>query len=301
MWRNSSLNFDPHQFAGRRFRAVEAHATRDGWESTGISFSDYQSGMHTHGRKTQRQRKLETPSWARNTSELRETILRFCERRLYLRTHGKLTEQSELTYEQRLANIREAELQMAKKKFEPALRRLIERQVTDKSPKLQIQVQNIDSQIQLCRRGNAAIAARIVQLYHGCGYTSVEVAEEMRLHPPLVRQTLARLDQAARGFHYVCPKHQKAREFRLQVKRIKKLFQGVQYAVACHEKGHDASSEQLRAIMDKGKKNKAAQWRGRWSRDKFFFVMFLDLKGVPWDSIAAKIGHKHGHNVRAMF
>src|SRR5438874_2146156 len=75
-------HFDRHQFAGRRTRAVSATKTREGWDSTGISFGDLGS-MSVKHRNVQWERRLPTPQWAVNDEQLRAVVLRFAEDRLY--------------------------------------------------------------------------------------------------------------------------------------------------------------------------------------------------------------------------
>jgi hypothetical protein len=295
--------FDAHQFAGRRAKAVNAHYTPEGWDTTGISFNDFQS-MHTHRRQVQRERRLETPEWVHNTKMLREAILRFCERRLYIRTWKKLNEPSTLSDADRLARIREKELNFAKTRLEPVLRRLIERERTNKSPKLAIQIQGYDSLIRMCRQGTAGVIARVVHLYYKCGYDSVEVAQETGLHPPWVRQSLARMDQAARGYTYICPKHQRHREWRAELNGIKNLFLAVKkHDTQQDEKELDASRSELQALMNKvtAAVNNRKPAKKQWTRGRFLFCYLLRLDGKTWHEIAPKIGYSGAHNVRAYF
>jgi hypothetical protein len=58
---------------------------------------------------------------------------------------------------------------------------------------LEIQIQNIDTDLVLTDKGHAEMIAAIVYLYYRLGWDSVTVAEQLSLKPPHIRQVLARL------------------------------------------------------------------------------------------------------------
>src|SRR5947209_2674878 len=128
MWVQPRL--DKHQFVRRRM------AVR---QDTGIAFSDY-ARMGTFTQEIQHERRLETPAWANSDKELREVVLKLCERRFYLRPNP------DLTLEQRRERIRKAELAQAEK-YRTMLPGLV---------KKEIQFTNLDTQIVTARRGTVA-------------------------------------------------------------------------------------------------------------------------------------------------
>lgn len=282
------LAFDNHQFDRKFYPAVTAESR--------IAFSDYQY-MHQTRRSVQRGRRLDTPSWATNDRELREVVLRYCERRFYLRSRGKINEVSPLTDEQRLARIREKELKWADT-AKLILCRMITRQKTDPSDKLDIQIQNIDSQILIARRGAAAIAVAIVYLYYRLGWDSPEIAQELGIRPPIVRQTLARLHNAAEGKVYRSPKYQRIKEVRAEMKRVRDLFRRLKKIVDATER--QATDDELRAIMA-GIPQPTHSKKPRWTLDRLRFIYFLRLQGKSWDSIAPKLGIRQGASLQRGF
>jgi hypothetical protein len=192
--------YDRHQFAGRRAKAVSATKNHDGtFDSTGLSFSDYQGSMHVMRREKQQIRRLATPEWAMSDEQTAEMILKYLEYRNYVRdTSGCPAE--------RLARVDEE----AKKRI-PAMRvklsDLLARHQRAKDDgvsaegirRIEIQIQNTDSQIVIAERGEAALVAAAVYYYHRFGWDSTTVAEELGLKAPQVRIWLYRLGRIADG------------------------------------------------------------------------------------------------------
>lgn len=58
---------------------------------------------------------------------------------------------------------------------------------------LEIQIQNVDTDLVLTARGHAEMIGAVVYLFYRLGWDSVGVAEQLGLKPPHVRQVLARL------------------------------------------------------------------------------------------------------------
>jgi hypothetical protein len=305
--------FDKHQFAGRRSRAVSAHYTPEGWETTGISFSDYES-MHVNRRERVQERRLDTPSWAVNDEELREVILKFCERRLYLikgRHHIP-----NLSQEERLGRIRQFE-RMRLKQWERIYQEHLEKYKTlpekDKAT-FEIQLRNADMQVHLYRRGNAAMATAIVYLYYRLGYDSVTVAEALHINSPLVRQYLAKLHNAATGTIYVPPKYRHVHQLRAQLTGIRLLFKKVRDVTKQYNREQSRAKRQQLALLQKQVRDaekifkliphaKAAKvpkdpstkvpcQRVRWTKDRLLFIHFSLLSGQSWEQIAPKVGYK---------
>lgn len=218
--------FDKFAFAGRRAKAVSSTRTKDGWNSTGISFSDFGS-MHVQRREKTQERRLPTPKWAVRNDWLSELLVVYLEERFYVRPN------SSLTLIERLAVAR-----AAAEFYAPYKRQLLEnwledyhnlcingrRDLTDeeaiavfislkaidgqlpldadvareylakkKLHDLEIQIQNIDTDIVLTERGHAEVIAAIVYLYYRLGWDSVTCAEQLGLKSPHIRQVLARL------------------------------------------------------------------------------------------------------------
>lgn len=290
--------FDKHQFAGRRSRAVSAIYRPDGWDTTGISFDNLKF-MHVNRRESVQERRLDTPSWAVNNIELREVLLKFCERRFYLEA-GRRAHVPGLSQEQRFARIRQIEQSNAKR-WEHICREHRERYKTEpeeRKAKLAIQLQNADTQVLLSRRGNMAMAAAVVYLYYRLNYDSVTVASTLRIKPPLVRQFLARLHNAASGqiYHSPNPKWQRLREFRAELQRVKKLWRAVKQTTEQHyRKQH---REELNVIGDRVAGSRKAK---RWTRDRLLFVHWHYLHGQSFDKIAPAVGCKTGESVRAAY
>src|SRR6266404_669895 len=304
--------FDKHQFEGRRQKAVSSE--------TGIAFSDY-GRMHVMRRARTQERKLETPSWAVNDTELREVLLKFCERRFYLTGSRKL---SGLTNEQRLTRIRERE-QLQVKSLAPHLHALLERYKTEPEEKratLETQIGDMDTQILIARRGTAAVAGLVVYLYYRLGWDSVTVAEEIGIKPPHVRQILARLYNAANNVRYVRPCDREAYAARAAAREQRKIeleaerqaraerveFRKAQRAAQIVERLRGSARRLRRQEIQKTvelfrKLSKIIRYhgdveslskkrQGKWDKDRLLFVHFLVLENVPWPRIASKLGIK---------
>src|SRR5882762_2312328 len=174
--------FDRNQFV-KRAKAVS--------QETGISFNDFSNGMHVYRREKSRFRRLETPEWAMNQSKMREVILGFLERRYYLW-------KSSDSYAERLARVdKEAKRRAAL--LVPKLK-VLQAEYTDLAKdkrtnpeylrRVGIEVQNFDTQIVLARRGIAAVMTAVVYYYYHNGWASTQIANELGVKPPCVREWL---------------------------------------------------------------------------------------------------------------
>jgi hypothetical protein len=190
---HGALEDKPVFMSGRK--PVSAAFDADGEVITpGIAFEDY-ARMNTQQRKTSGARQLPTPSWAVNQLELRALLVRFLELRAGIRTPGSGSLVQRLNEAQRrlLASIpRKIEV------LDRLCREHQEAKSTDpaRARMLASQIANLDTGIRLTRMGPGVIA-RMVTLFHGCGYDSVGTAAEIGCHPVLVRQTLHRLRRIA--------------------------------------------------------------------------------------------------------
>jgi hypothetical protein len=210
--------FDKHAFAIRRTKAVS--------QTTGISFQDF-SRMHVHRREKVQERRLPTPKWAVRDDYLRELIVTYLEERFYVKPNTVLflTERLKIAraaaehyapYKRQLledwledyhslcvngrkdltdqeaitayVNLRAIGGQLPLD-ADVAREYLAGKKIHD----LEIQIQNIDTDIVLTERGHAEVIAAIVYLYYRLGWDSVTVAEQLQLKSPHVRQVLARL------------------------------------------------------------------------------------------------------------
>lgn len=210
--------FDKHAFAGRRSKAVSS--------STGISFQDF-GRMHVHRREKVQERRLPTPKWAIRDEWLRELLVTYLEERFYIHTVSGVTISDRLAYARATAEAYAPRKRQLLQEWlsdyniistngrkdlsddeaiaiftslkqiggqlpldaDIAREYLAEKRLHD----LEIQIQNIDTDIVLTERGHAEIIAAIVYLYYRLGWDSVTVAEQLGLKSPHVRQVLARL------------------------------------------------------------------------------------------------------------
>ena len=191
MWQEPK--FDQHQFS-HKARAVNATKTREGWDTSGLSFADYQS-CHVH-RKAQATRRLPTPQWTKTMESLRAVVLNYNEVRFYIRTHLG-TDQERIERIQKRAEASLPSHQENLKRLLAKYHELVSSGKTEEAAKLAIQVQGIDSQIMVIKRGVVAITTAIAYLYYRLGWDSVTVAEQLRLKSPHVRATLKRMNDLA--------------------------------------------------------------------------------------------------------
>lgn len=225
----SQPRFDKFAFDGRRTKAVSATRTRGGWDTTGISFADF-STMHIQRREKVKERRLPTPKWSVRDDMLRELLVVHLEERFYLEPTAGFTLTERLATARARAEYyaphkRELLAKWLKNYHtlcvsgvigvkpeyiddETAIRVFAEIEdgqlpldadvardyLTKKSlHDLEIQIQNIDTDIVLTERGHAEVIVAIVYLYYRLGWDSVAVAEQLGLKSPHVRQVLARL------------------------------------------------------------------------------------------------------------
>lgn len=226
-------SFDQHAFAGRRVKAVSATRRHDGsWDTTGISFNDY-GNMHTQRRVRVQERRLPTPIWAVRDAWLRILLVTYLEERFYCRpaigldltVRLDLARRSALYYAPRKRELLDQWLddyhiisrtRLCELSDEQILADFLSlREVRGQLPidvsvaraymtgkklsDLEIQIQNIDTDLVLTDKGHAEIIVAIVYLYYRLGWDSVTVAEELGLKSPHVRQVLKRLHSTWRG------------------------------------------------------------------------------------------------------
>lgn len=221
-----SPKFDKHAFDNRRTKAVNATKTRSGWDSTGISFGDLMS-MHVSRRERMQERRLPTPKWAVRNDWLQQLIVTYLEERFYVKGNANLTllerlqvakaaaeyycpqkrllleawledyhslcvnGRQDLNDEEAIALFAGLRCHKGQLPLDATVARefLSRKKIRD----LEIQIQNIDTDIVLTERGHAEVIAAIVYLYYRLGWDSVTVAEQLALKSPHIRQVLARL------------------------------------------------------------------------------------------------------------
>jgi hypothetical protein len=218
-------HFDKFQFAGKSSRPVRATKTRDGWNTTGVSYDDY-TRFQTQTRKPSGERRLATPKWAVNDPLLQELLVVFMEERAAIRrgtgtlferleharqaviaTHPRLSDTltklcneyvelkkfgacPEMADEDVLAYAEK--ILGARPLWVEVARELLQGR---RKRELEIEIEGIDTYLRYTQNGGADVLAGIVYLYYRAGLDSVGVGAELGLKPPHVRQLLWRLAQ----------------------------------------------------------------------------------------------------------
>ena len=85
-----------------------------------------------------------------------------------------------------------------------------------------IQIQDMDKQIVMTRRGMAAIASGVVYHYYGRGLKQCRGSARVEILPPHVRVVLARLRWAAEGRIYCCPADQTRKNRRKMLRELRR-------------------------------------------------------------------------------
>lgn len=188
--RQDFLSFDRHQFDGRRRLG---HAVT---QESRIAWADFHNMHIARARSSSRQ--TLTPEWSESDVQMREIVLQFLECRFFLRKQGG-------TNAERLEAIEAASAAQIPK-LEATLKRLLLRYneaARCKMPQrgldmLATQVQNLDAQICMQRRGIAGVVASVAYLHFRLMYKSPEVAEKVGIKPPMVRIWAHRMQLIAR-------------------------------------------------------------------------------------------------------
>jgi hypothetical protein len=214
-------SFDKHAWEGKRSHAVSS--------TTGIAFSDFMR-MHVSRRETVQDRRLPTPPWSIRDEWLQQLLVIYLEKRFYVQPVDYTATLRQRMETARLAAEHRAPAKMEdlnnwiddhhkitmygytpeKYSDDEAIALFISlKHIGGQLPisadyardylankrlhDLAIQIQNIDTDLVLTKKGHAGIVAAIIYLFYRMGYDSVEVAELLGLKPPHVRQVLARL------------------------------------------------------------------------------------------------------------
>jgi hypothetical protein len=182
-------SFDRNQFENRRLRAVS--------KESGIAYTDFDR-MHVLRRETHGDRHTLLPEWSQDDLKMREVVLRFLESRFYINNH-------EGTNEERLARVQDralAYLPMAESSLKNMLTEYNEAACSGASStdlgKRSIQIQNLDAQICMIRRGIAGVVSSFAYYHFRLLDNSVQVAEKLGVKPPMVRIWAHRMQLIAR-------------------------------------------------------------------------------------------------------
>ena len=181
-------HFDSHQFAHRP-HAVSAESR--------ISYEDFRT-MHVDTAVVRRERRLETPAWVAGNA-LREVIVRYLERRLYL-PPSTAPMQERLDAIQRRAESVAAEKQARLESYMRQYAALVKEPEADNATRLrgiERQIVTLDGDLALLQRGLAATICAIVYLFHRAAWDGSQIAEHLGLKQQHVRQVLFRLNRAA--------------------------------------------------------------------------------------------------------
>jgi len=231
----STTHFDATQFDGRCSRPVSAlyvgaNNGINGWESNGISFQDYGS-MQTSNKKVSGERRLATPVWATNDSQLQKVI---CEC-LFVRAFGNGRHLRDTCFQTTVRMSPLEKLRFAEKILHqrlPILEARIERLMIEyvevkrsgvvveqsmpvgvtrkKAPlqsaarrlrTLEILIEGVDSQI-IINRNAGAILTAVFYGYFRERLDSVAVASATGLRPPCVRQLTFRACKIAKALGF---------------------------------------------------------------------------------------------------
>lgn len=196
MWNEPA--FDRHAFSTPQPGVKYASGKRAVSTDSQISFQDY-SRMHMERRAETQERRLPTPAWAVDDAKLREIVVSYIERRYFINAperHAKPMEERMALIEQECAR----HLPDKESRLNTAVRRNRFGAPSD------IEVQNLDTQIMLDRRGCVAVVMSVAYLYYRIGWDSVAVAEELQLKSPHVRILLWRLHKVGRWIEAGRPK-----------------------------------------------------------------------------------------------
>lgn len=168
--------------------------------SPSISFDDY-SRMAIQVRKQSGERRLPTPSWAVNQAELREVLAVYLEKRAHIKPgigsyFDRLSRAQTLLKRSCSGKI---------KTLDGLCKRYVElKQAEPTSPrlrKLEIQIEALDTQIRLEKKGFAPFVAGVIYYYYRCGLDSVGTGQQLGIKPPQARKILFELHKAWDQFH----------------------------------------------------------------------------------------------------
>jgi transposase len=252
------------------------HAWHDGeeWQSTGLDHSDYRR-MATHTHKQSGERRLPTPSWVFNHTDLREVIclameIRACLVRLL--EDGpqgrRVTSWRTGTEAERLARAEKVCTELAAEQ-EKRLRALCSDYTTSPDAaareRLAKHIEHIDGIIKSYRAGAKLFAGTVYHYYH-LGLDSVGVGLAMGIRPPLVRQTLFRLSRVWEA--------------------VQEIRNGERKLV---------TPEQLKQVRAQQtieqRKKERVPIKDRSREERALIAVKMHNKGKPWKKVARRLGY----------
>jgi hypothetical protein len=187
---------------------VQVEYGADGqWQSTGIDYADY-ARMSVHQHKLAPSRRLETPSWAVNDSQLRELLVAFMEERAFYRAGVR-----DGTLAERLANAQKkiiADCAELTKTIDRLCARFVELkrtvpftpEIAKQATRLSRQIETLDTRLRFeSKDGGVAMICGVIYKYYRLGMDSVGVGKELFIKPPHCRQILWRLSKTWERLH----------------------------------------------------------------------------------------------------
>lgn len=203
----ASLNFDKYNFAGAHMQPVSARVCRDEegllcWETPGVDFGSYDR-MQTEHRAIASHRRFEPPSFSVNDRDLRLVIVHAVERRAWS-SKRLLKRQRGLPLVERLKTAEEKCRERAGR-LSKTLDGLCCEFVTLRNNRsddkrlgqVQMLIQSIDTQL-IIDRHPGEVYGYILYAYFRTGATSAQIASDLGLHAPAIRQLLSRICKIAK-------------------------------------------------------------------------------------------------------
>jgi len=170
-------------------------------KSSNIAFEDY-ARMSTHTCKLAANRRYGVPAWALSLADLAAVIAHSMERRTGLRKFlTTLSTNERLEAAQKIINAQRPALTARLDKLCKEYVGAKDSGDHERADALQIQIENIDTQLVMLDRV-AAILAGVVYFYWRCGFDSVKTGQELHIKPTHVRQILCRLVACATRLQY---------------------------------------------------------------------------------------------------
>lgn len=135
-----------------------------------------------------------------NDDRMKDVVLTFLERRIYLKRNESLSHADRIS---RIKDETKRHIQMKEATLELLLKRFNEGSNVAAAEEyltgLKTEIQIVDSDIVLMKRGIVAVAFAVVHYYYKLGWNSSQIAEELGIKPPCVRVWLYRLCHQAAG------------------------------------------------------------------------------------------------------
>lgn len=200
-------------FGDRKQMPVSAAVHAGGeFTSLGLSFDNYHF-MQTRLRKKHGERRLPTPSWAVNRSEMARLIVRFWELRADLRYPGTGSLKDRLQHaEWIIQNVK-------RPRWFELLKDLCQRRLATDDPErrreLEVEIRVIDTLLRTADQGPSLVVG-VIYFYYSVGHDSVGTGAALGIQPVSVRQLLKRLHATWRRMEDGTDKKPKAEKKKAQ-------------------------------------------------------------------------------------